>query len=62
MNKAASPPSESGCLSSKNSTISDQPDIPASKHNYLHKKWFGKSLPCRRHNGLHIHMLDPIHL
>jgi hypothetical protein len=62
MNNATSPPSERGCLSSKNSTISDQPDIPTGKHNYLHKEWFGKSLPSRRHYGLYIHMLDPIHL
>jgi hypothetical protein len=56
MYKAASPSSERGCFSSKNSTISNQPDIPASNHNYLHEKWFSKSLSSHRHNGLQRHI------
>jgi hypothetical protein len=62
MNKTTSPPSERGCLSSKDHSISDQPDIPTSKHNYLHKERLAKSLPSRRYYGLHISMLNPIHL
>jgi hypothetical protein len=62
MYKFCLPPSERHIHQSKNSSISDKPNIPTCCNNHFHEKWLTKTFLGIAQNSLQIIMLLSLNL